>query len=93
MRHRKAKVAAVAAVLLGGGVMFAAGGGACAEFAGQAALGSVDFCFLFDCVDGAIGGLLRPCDDVGSVNTLFDNRDSTDGAASVNAGRTFVDCP
>ncbi|RJP33904.1 MAG: hypothetical protein C4547_11620 [Phycisphaerales bacterium] len=93
MRQRKAKAAAAAAVLLGGGVMFLEGAGGCAELAGQATLGSVDFCFLFDCVDGAIGGLLRPCDDVGAVNPNFDDRDSFFGGPSLNFGRTFSDCP
>lgn len=92
MRHRKAKAAGVAALVLGGGLLFQSAAG-CAQFGAQSTLGSVDFCFLFDCIDGAIGGLLQPCDNIGTINTGFDNRDTIGSAEDPGFGRLFNDCP
>jgi hypothetical protein len=44
---------------------------ACAGFAGSQALQVVDFCFLFDCQNGALGGLLDPCSG-GTANLFVD---------------------
>ena len=42
---------------------------ACVGFAGDQALQAFDFCFLFDCQNGALGGLLDPC--AGGTANLF----------------------
>ena len=51
----------------------------CASFASEQVFRTVDFCFLFDCQNGAFGGLIDPCPDPGTGD------DST-----INL---FVDCP
>jgi|GEM_PF-1975746 len=95
MGRRKLRIAVALALAFAGGSVFVANGAGCASFAGETVLGSVDFCFLFDCVDGAIGGLLDPCSDVGRVNPQFMNRDVhvpnpiPEGAAT----QLFIDCP
>ncbi len=95
MRCRKRKSVLVLALVVSGGIAFAAGGGACASLAGESLLGSVDFCFLFDCVDGAIGGLLDPCSNVGRINPEFMNRDQSVQAPTPGgtSERLFIDCP
>ncbi len=44
------------------GVLFAGSGLACASFALDRAQSTLDFCFLFDCQNGAYGGLIDFCD-------------------------------
>jgi hypothetical protein len=44
--------------------------------AGEMSMSSVDFCFLFDCQNGAIGGLIDPC---GNPPLFADCGDGTDG--------------
>ena len=51
----------------------------CIGFAGEQFLRTVDFCFLFDCQNGALGGLIDPCP--GTLNS--------DGSTT----NLFVDCP
>ena len=92
MRRRKMKSKLALALVVGGGVLFGAGVGACTSFGGEALLGAVDFCFLFDCVDGAIGGLIKPCDNVGSVNELFITQDPTSQLDGGFGSPLFTDC-
>ncbi|HRX85997.1 MAG TPA: hypothetical protein P5572_13340 [Phycisphaerae bacterium] len=56
---------------------------ACAGFAGDQVLRSVDFCFLFDCQNGAFGGLINFCP----------NNETTGALLPSNNSNTFVDCP
>ena len=49
------------------------------------ALRSIDFCFLFDCQNGALGGLVQPCPFVADPTQPDEN-----GIGNAN---TFVDCP
>lgn len=92
MRCRKRKSMLALALVVSGGIAFVTGGGACASLAGESLLGSVDFCFLFDCVDGAIGGLLQPCDNVGPVNIEFVATDALPRPAAGVGLPLFDDC-
>ena len=92
MGRRRLRIKAAVAVILAGGMVFMTNGAGCVSFASEAALGTVDFCFLFDCVDGAIGGLLKPCDDVGPVNQEFDATDSLPRPAEGAGLPLFHDC-
>ena len=56
---------------------------ACAGFAGDQVLRSVDFCFLFDCQNGAFGGLFNFCP----------NNIGTDTVVPSGNSDTFIDCP
>lgn len=55
----------------------------CMSFAGDQLQRSVNFCFLFDCQNGAFGGLINFCPN---------NATSDANVASGNAN-TFIDCP
>lgn len=90
MRRKKLRATMALTLILGGGYAFMNNGLGCASFAGETVLGTVDFCFLFDCVDGAIGGLIQPCDE---ANDSFGNRVPRDPTTPGQAGRIFEDCP
>lgn len=70
-------------VLAGSGaVVFETAGAGCASFTGEQALIAADFCFIFDCQNGAFGGTVQPCN----------------GAPGLSAGipghnPLLVDCP
>ena len=60
---------------------------ACVSFAGQEFMRTIDFCFLFDCQNGALGGLIDPC---AGTNTTTS---SSDTDTTTTQGNLFVDCP
>ena len=70
-------------VLGGGGCLIASSGLTCAGFASDVLLSSIDMCFLFDCNNGAIGGLIDFCADV----------EVTDPEDGGDLGNFFTDCP
>ena len=66
--------------LVGAGAFLLAGpSSSCTSFVGEVVLGFTDFCFIFDCQSGVLGGTLQPCAD-------FD----LDGN---NQGPILNDCP
>jgi hypothetical protein len=70
----------------------------CAGFAGEQFLRVVDFCFLFDCQNGALGGLINPCPNTTSSSTTTSVGGSTTGSSTtvddgVRSDNLFVDCP
>jgi hypothetical protein len=52
---------AVGLLIAAMGTVFVTGNVTCGSFFADSAQSSVDFCFLFDCQNGAIGGLVDPC--------------------------------
>ncbi len=74
-----AKRFAMTAALLAGGSFLLAGNG-CITFLGESALSAGDFCFVFDCQNGILGGTIDPC--------------ATSNDSEGNAlPPLFVDCP
>jgi len=67
-----------------GGLVLSGPGTSCSSFAGESLLVSTNFCFIFDCQNGALGGAINPCTGVSS------------GSGTVE-GQTqpslFTDCP
>jgi hypothetical protein len=63
----------VVVALVGISGAFAAGGGGlgCTSMFGEEALGMFDSCFLFDCQNGAIGGLIDFCSNSPVESVLF----------------------
>lgn len=43
------------------------GGGGCTTFTTNGVLTSVDFCYIFDCQSGFLGGAVQPCGDPNST--------------------------
>jgi len=75
------------AVLLAGGVLFAGSGLSCFSFMVDNALSSTNFCFLFNCNDGALGGLIDFCGNVSFRSFVGGAQDRT------NDGTFLADCP
>lgn len=66
----------VGLVILGGGSLVLAGGGlSCASFGFDSAFGSTNFCFLFNCNEGAFGGLIDFCAPVRFQSFVGDPED------------------
>lgn len=82
MRTRRMRLALGLFTLVCFGTLYQ---GACIAFGADQALRSIDFCFLFDCQNGALGGLVQPCPFVTDPTQPDEN-----GIGNAN---TFVDCP
>ena len=68
MKRRAARIWVWLAMIAAGATMFqfttnsGAYRGGCGEFYANGIVGSVDFCYLFDCDNGFFGGAIDPCD-------------------------------
>lgn len=75
----------------------ATGLGACTSLAGQAVMGSVDFCFLFDCTNGIFGGLIDPCSPIfsrpGTPGFIAADPADETNTDFQNGRDLFTDCP
>jgi hypothetical protein len=92
MLRKFKRVLLMTAALATTGALFAGG---CVSFGGDQFLRVVDFCFLFDCQNGALGGLLHPCPDRGTTTTTTNTNTGTTGTGTTTTGsiNLFVDCP
>ena len=54
----------------------------CSSFAGESALLMTDFCFIFDCTNGILGGTIDPCAAGIGINGDPDNLEPL-----------LIDCP
>jgi len=70
----------LAGLVASGGFLFAFQSTSCLSFAGESLLSSGDFCFIFDCQNGILGGTIDPC---------FQTLDADGNAIPP----VFVDCP
>ena len=61
MRSRSRRIAALVALAAGGGFLLAGPYTGCMSFIGESALTATDFCFIFDCQSGILGGTIDPC--------------------------------
>lgn len=80
MRRRLGRKLAFASLIAGGGFLFAGQSTSCISFAGESLLTSGNFCFIFDCQSGILGGTIDPCSQ------------STDANGDLQPP-LFVDCP
>lgn len=49
-----------------GAYLFSGPGTSCTSFVGESAFTSTNFCFIFDCQNGILGGTIDPCSGIGS---------------------------
>ena len=61
---------------------------ACMSFAGNEVIRSIDFCFLFDCQNGALGGLIDPC-----PNVVTNDTGNSQVITGLGSAFIFTDCP
>jgi|CXWL01.1.fsa_nt_gi hypothetical protein len=78
MRLSARRVVAFLTLAAGGGYLLAGPGTGCSSYLGESAFVAIDFCFIFDCQSGFLGGTIDPCASSG------------DGPGQ---GPLFVDCP
>ncbi len=74
------------AILMAGGVLFAGADLSCAGFGATNAFSSTNFCFLLNCNDGALGGLIDFCTPVSFRSFLG-------GDQGITEGTLLADCP
>ena len=77
---------AVIGAFVSAGIIYGGSGIACASYGAEAALSSIDFCFLLDCQNGAFGGLIDPCNPGGFVL-------GRDEGLVQEGGPVLFDCP
>lgn len=96
MRNRLTRIAVATCTLFGGGYLFASGNLSCGSFATEAAVSAVDMCFIFDCTNGAFGGLIDPCATTQGTDTSGAGGGGG-GQGGVftgpGTGTFFADCP
>ena len=74
MRSRGRSVLSGIGLVLAGGYVMAGIGNGCTTFLAEAALTTADFCFIFDCQNGILGGAVDPCagtQDTSGEDPLF----------------------
>ncbi|MBI4717429.1 MAG: hypothetical protein HY763_06470 [Planctomycetes bacterium] len=84
MSGRFRKAATVAAMVTASGYLLSGPATSCTSFTGRSALIAADFCFIFDCQNGLLGGTLDPCSGIGSGNQTPEGD---------TAPPLFTDCP
>ncbi len=67
MRCRSHRIVAAVGLILGGASLLAGPGTGCVPFFGDSTLAAADFCFIFDCQNGLLGGTIDPCATTTSV--------------------------
>lgn len=79
-----------AAALIAAGTVFQIGNVGCTSFFANAGLSSMDFCFLLNCNDGALGGLIDFCAPINFASFV-----GTGTGGPVQTGDTpfLADCP
>lgn len=84
MRKGLRKAALGVALVAGSGVLLTGPATSCTSFTGRSLLVAADFCFIFDCQNGILGGTVDPCSGVGSGDSTVEG----------NSGLPFFrDCP
>lgn len=63
MRKQSRRIGITAALVISGAYLMAGPGTGCLNFAAESAFTTADFCFIFDCQNGILGGTIDPCPD------------------------------
>ncbi len=83
-RSRMGRFVAIAGTISTGGYLLAGPNTGCTSFLGETALIAADFCFIFDCQNGLLGGTIDPCSGTGSGSQTVEGD---------TAPPLFTDCP
>jgi len=84
MRSRIRKVIATISLVAASGFLTSGPGTSCSSYIGETALVATDFCFIFDCQNGILGGTIDPCSGVSSGNQTIEGQTQLP---------FFTDCP
>ncbi len=69
MRSRRVRICLLLGLVATTGMLYAGSTLACTSLALDQAATAVNFCFLFDCQNGALGGLVQFCDPTDTTTT------------------------
>lgn len=69
MRSRLRGLTIAVGVIGSGAVLLSGPGTGCSSFSAESFATSADFCFIFDCQNGAFGGTVRPCNNANTVGS------------------------
>ena len=72
MRNRSRRLSMCIGLLASGGFLLAGPGTGCNSFLGESLFSATNFCFIFDCQNGLLGGTVRPCSGIGSSEQTFE---------------------
>lgn len=67
MQRRFRKKLMLAGLLTSGGFLFGAQSTSCLSFSAESVMTSANFCFIFDCQNGILGGTIDPCSQTTNV--------------------------
>ena len=93
MRRYGSRILVAAGLVTSGAYLCASGTLGCGSLAADAAISAVDMCFIFDCTNGAIGGLLDPCEEVGGPDGGGDEGGGAGAGVGADVSTFFADCP
>ena len=93
MRKRVSRYVMVASTVLAGSYLLSSGNLGCGSLSSEAALSSADMCFIFDCTNGAFGGLIDPCATIQGTDTGNPDQGQGGNFAGPFTGPLFADCP
>ena len=93
MHKRLYRGLVIAGMALSGSYLFTSGNLTCGSVASEAGIATMDMCFIFDCTNGAFGGLLDPCGTVVGSDTGGDTSGGTGSYEGPRTGPLFADCP
>ncbi len=65
MRTHSRRIMTAVGLALGGAFLFSGAGTGCMSFTAESGLTSTNFCFIFDCQNGILGGTIDPCAGIG----------------------------
>ena len=92
MKKRKTRLWVGACLVFSGAYLFQSGNLSCGSFFTEAAISSVDMCFIFDCTNGIFGGVIDACSQVQGSDS--GGGEGQTGAPGTEAGGNFfTDCP
>ena len=92
MGSRSRRIAMAVGLIGMGGFLMSGPGTSCTSFVGESGLVAADFCFIFDCVNGPLGGTLDPCSGLGSGGQTFEALVETTPGSGESALPLFTDC-
>jgi len=84
MRSRARKAIAAMTLLAGSGFVTSGPGTGCSSYVGESALVATDWCFIFDCQNGILGGTVDPCSGIGRGDQTVEGQ---------TRPPLFTDCP
>jgi hypothetical protein len=93
MAKHKTRLWVTLSLVLSGAFLCTSGNLTCGSFGSEAAVSSLDMCFIFDCTNGILGGIIDPCANVGGSDAGGGGGGTGGGElGEASGGPFFTDC-